>query len=772
MGMTINTADIASAQYESCEKIVRGYNPNANTEKLRDAFAFAAECHAGQLRKDGTPYITHPLATAAIAAELRLDDETLIAALLHDCIEDTDATYDDIAKKFGKSVANIVDGVTKLKHFDWSDKEAEQKENLQKLFRAMAIDLRVVLVKIADRLHNMRTMEYQSEQKRKEKSRETMEVYAPLAYGLGLQEIKRQLEDLSMRYLEPEKFAEISRGVVARRAAYAEFIEKTERMLREHLEREGFDCEVDGREKHIYSIYRKMCTQNKTFHEILDLYAFRVVLNSENSGLCYSVLGAVHDMFRSTDRFKDYISTPKPNGYRSLHTTVYSGCGFPPFEVQIRTREMHEKAEKGIAAHWRYKPVGGDKFAWIGRLIEAHRDSDKDEFVTALNTDIFADEVFVITPRGDVKFLPVGSTPVDFAYAVHSQVGNHMTGAIVNERVVPYSHKLVNGDIVEIITSKSSKGPSRDWLNIIKTTEARNKIRQWFKLEKRDENIVHGRATFESELKRAGLSISDIPSDDMAKLLKKMSFPTPEDLFAAIGYGGASAQNCVNRIRESVKARRAAAGKDVQSSGDAQTSGDAKNTKDAKSHHHARHAKDTKPLHAEKPGKTKPGVIVEGMENCLVKFARCCAPIPGDPIVGFVTRGYGVAVHHVECRNYLNSRGDPDESGRWVNVAWADAAGANKYSASLRIMSHHTDDVVLHVANVISAMKVHMVTIHARDIPAGSAVSVAVRVHDNGELAALMNRLRGIDGVYEVARGCSAPGTRGARAGRVGGKLS
>ena len=516
--------------YQALEQKVAAYTPNLDTARLHDAFTFAYAEHQGQLRKSGEPYIIHPLAVADIVADLGLDVDSVIAALLHDCIEDTPATHEDIAKKFGPTVADLVEGVTKLTRMQYVSKEEEQMENLRKMLMAMSHDIRVILIKICDRLHNMRTMEYQSPKKQREKSLETMEIYAPIAHRLGMQKLKWELEDLSLRYLDPVGYEEIETQLAKRSSAHEEFLASVQQRIQQRMDEEGIRCTVYGRVKHIYSIYRKMYTQNKTLDEIFDLYAFRVIVDDIPE--CYNVLGCIHDMFNPVlGRFKDYISTPKPNMYQSLHTTVIGREGIP-FEVQIRTWAMHQTAEYGVAAHWKYKQgmanvkLGTEsQFEWVRKLLESQQDTDAEEFVRTLKVDLFADEVFVFTPNGDVKSLPAGATPIDFAYNIHSAVGNHMIGARVNGRMVPFDYQLENGEIVEVITSKSAKGPSRDWLNICKSNEARNKIRQWFKKERREENIVTGRAAFESELKHSKLSLAAITAEDvLPHVLHKVRF--------------------------------------------------------------------------------------------------------------------------------------------------------------------------------------------------------------------------------------------------------
>ena len=548
-------------QYQKLEDTIRSYNPGADFARIRASYEFARAHHGEQRRKSGEPYITHPLAVAQIVAEeLHLDSESIEAALLHDVIEDTDATYEDVAKLTSPTVADLVEGVSKLTRIQYATKEDEQMENLRKMLIAMSKDIRVILIKISDRLHNMRTMEYQSPTKQKQKSLETMEIYAPIAHRLGMQRMKWELEDLSLKYLDPIGYDEIVSKLDAKRPEYEDFMRRTQDQIDQRLKELDISHVVYGRMKHPYSIYRKMFSQNKSIDEIFDLFAFRVVVDT--IGDCYNVLGVIHDLYKPIlGRFKDYIGTPKPNGYQSLHTTVMGTDGIP-FEVQIRTREMHEIAEYGVAAHWKYKQNGQGagtegKYEWVRRLLENQEGADAEEFIHSLKVDMFADEVFVFTPNGDVQNLPAGATPIDFAYAIHSAVGNRMIGAKVNNRIVTLDHVLKNGDIVEILTSKNAKGPSRDWMKIAKSTEARSKIRQWFKKERKDENIVNGRSAFDAELRHCGISMKDVLDPEfLPVLLKKVAYPTLEDLYAAIGYGGFTAQKAVSRIQGELQRRQ------------------------------------------------------------------------------------------------------------------------------------------------------------------------------------------------------------------------
>ena len=730
--------------YHALEEKIKKYNHNLDVKRLFAAFQYADNAHSGQLRKDGSPYITHPLAVAEIVAELELDTDSIIAALLHDCIEDTGATHEEIAKLFGATVADLVEGVTKLTRVQYTSKEEEQMENLRKMLMAMAKDIRVILIKICDRLHNMRTMEYQSARKQREKALETMEIYAPIAHRLGMQKIKWELEDLSLQYLDPVGYQEIRDELVRRSSAHEEFMTGIQRKIQDRLSDEGIKATVYGRVKHIYSIYRKMFAQNKTLDEIFDLYAFRVIVDDTNE--CYNVLGCIHDLFKPVlGRFKDYIGTPKPNGYQSLHTTVIGREGIP-FEVQIRTWDMHHTAEYGIAAHWKYKQgLANDKlgteeaFEWVRKLLESQQDTEAEEYVRTLKVDLFADEVFVFTPRGDVVNLPAGATPIDFAYNIHSAVGNAMTGCKVNGRIVTFDYKLQSGDIVEVITSKNAHGPSRDWMKICKSNEARNKIKQWFKKERREENIVTGRGMFESELKRTGIPLATVTSEEMLPvLLKKVGAATLDDLYASIGYGGMTAQKAVNRIREEVlrltrdKNKEAAAERLAAQSSSPQLSAPAKLIPGAR--------------------RSESGIIVEGLDNCLVKFAKCCTPVPGDPVVGFITRGFGVSVHRADCPNADPARRKPEEAGRWVRVAWGESE-QTAYETSLEISAKDRDGLALDVTMALTAAKVKVHNFSARSLPDGYAmVYVLLEVRDRNELTALINKLGQISGVYQVKR--------------------
>lgn len=739
-------------QYHALEEKVLAYNPNLDTKLLYSAFQYADKQHSRQKRRDGTPYITHPLAVADIIADYKLDTEALLAALLHDCIEDTDSTHEDVARLFGEPVANLVEGVTKLSQLKYHSLIEKQSENLRKMLMAMSKDIRVVLVKLCDRLHNMRTMQYQTPKKQREKSLETMEIYAPIAHRLGMSQLKSELEDHSIRYLDPMGCKEIEETLASRFSRHQEFLSTTQERIRKRMKQEGIKCTITSRSKHIYSIYRKMFTQGKNLDEIFDLYALRIIVDTVPD--CYNALGHIHDMFNLVPgRFKDYISTPKPNMYQSLHTTVIGREGIP-FEVQIRTWEMHETAEYGIAAHWKYKQGGQGSgseqtYEWVRRLLESQQDTDAEEFVKSLKVDLFTDEVFVFTPNGEVKGLPAGSTPIDFAYSVHSAVGNHMIGAKVNGRIVPFHTHLQNGDIVEIQTSKAAKGPSRDWMKLAKSNEARNKIRQWFKKERRTENIVHGRSAFEAELKRNGYTIEEISSEEnLPRILKKVQYNSLDDLYAAIGYGGMTALKAVNRVKSEmtaiVKEQKEAAANELLF--------ELKPDETQKEMHikTVLPAEDTK----QKRTVSKSGIIVEGVDNCLVKFAKCCAPVPGDPIVGFVTKGFGVSVHRMDCPNADPRFRKPEEAGRWLTVEWAQRREQQEYRTTLEVYANDRSDLFLDVAAALSATRVRTDGINARSLPDGYAtVLVTINVKDRYDLDNVIRKISGVSGVMTVSRG-------------------
>ena len=736
--------------YRSMILAVQRYAPNADMDLIERAYRYADGKHKDQLRKSGEPYIIHPLAVAEIVAEIGLDSDAIAAALLHDCLEDTDASFEEISRLFGETIAELVEGVTKLTRVQYSTMEEQQMENLRKMFMAMSKDIRVILIKIADRLHNTRTLQYQTPAKQISKSMETMEIYAPLAHRLGMQKIKWELEDVSLQYLDPDGYQQIIDYLEKNEKSATSFMNAIQSKITERLASVGIHGSIYGRVKHTYSIYRKMRAQNKTIDELYDLYAFRVIV--DNIADCYNVLGHIHDLFSPIPgRFKDYISTPKPNMYQSLHTTVIGSQGIP-FEVQIRTWEMHQTAEYGVAAHWKYKQGLANKqlgseheFEWVRKLLESQQDTDAEEFVRTLKVDMFADEVFVFTPNGDVKSLPAGATPIDFAYNIHSAVGNSMVGARVNGRMVPFDYPLHNGDIVEVQTSKAAKGPSRDWLKICKSNEARNKIRQWFKKERREENIATGRAAFEAELKHMKIPLSAITAEEaLPHILRKVRFGTLDELYASIGYGGTTATKAVARAKDELlrlgrlQAEKAAAAAKTTAESVIVPGMSAPVTEPA-------------PLTGSNKH-TDSGIIVEGLGNCLVKFAKCCTPVPGDPVIGFITRGYGVSVHRADCPNAAPEKRKPEEADRWVKVSWVSSKLPN-YKTALELSAKDRDGLTLDLAMALSAAKVKVTALSARSMSDGhAAVNIVVEVQDKAELNAVINKLNNIQGVYHVAR--------------------
>lgn len=718
---------------------------SADMDQLRRAFAYAKEKHDTQMRKDGTPFVGHPIAVAHLVADLGLDLESILAAILHDCIEDTDSYYEEVAQLFSVTVADLVDGVTKLTRVQYTSKEEQQMENLRKMFMAMAKDIRVILIKICDRVHNIRTMEYQSERKQREKSLETLEIYAPIAHRLGMQRMKWEMEDLAIKYLDPIATKEIEEELRHLEKTKQVFMKKTQGTIEKRLKNAKIEGEVYGRIKHTYSIYRKVYIQNRNLSEIFDLYAFRVIVDDIPS--CYNVLGIIHDLYRPVlGRFKDYIGTPKPNLYQSLHTTVIGNEGIP-FEVQIRTQDMHHTAEYGVAAHWKYKqgleqsPSNGEEgFAWVRRLLENQEDTDAEEYVRTLKVDLFADEVFVFTPQGDVINLPAGATPIDFAYNIHSAVGNGMVAAKVNGRIVTFDYKLQSGEIVEVVTGKNANGPTRDWMELAKSNQARSKIRMWFKNEKREENIAHGRSMFEAETHHLKISMSDATDEAiLPRVLKKTGFGSLDEMYAAIGYGGTSAKKCANRVREElVHLNRSQSEKEEVEE-------------------LIQKQKDQPLLESGvvQEGKTKTsqsGIIVEGMTDCMVKFAKCCTPVPGDEITGFITKGYGVSIHRTDCPNAISSRTRKQEKDRWINVEW-DNQNKHSYKTALELTAKDRDGLALDVATVLSSGKLKVMTLVANSLPDGFAkISIILEVKDNKSLVLVMKKLNQISDIYQVSR--------------------
>ncbi|MBS6546130.1 MAG: bifunctional (p)ppGpp synthetase/guanosine-3',5'-bis(diphosphate) 3'-pyrophosphohydrolase [Butyricicoccus pullicaecorum] len=706
-------------------------NPSINEKKIRAAYECANKAHEGQKRKNNEPYIIHPVSVAEIIVEMGLDTDSICAGLLHDCIEDTEFDYKAIENKFGTSVAELVDGVTRLGMLRYS-KEQEQFEDLRKMFMAMAKDIRVILIKLADRLHNARTFQFLPERKQRDKALETMEIYAPIAHRLGMSRIKWELEDLSLKCLDPIGYQEIVEGLERQSSQHEEFLNHIKENISEKLNEAQIKHVISARVKHIYSIYRKMYAQHKNINEIYDICAVRVIVDSVTD--CYNVLGYVHDLYKPIPgRFKDYISTPKPNGYQSLHTTVIGREGIP-FEIQIRTEEMHKMAEYGVAAHWKYKQgldkVGNEQaFAWIRQLLEAQQDTEAEDFIKAIKVDLFADEVFVFTPKGDVVNMPAGATPIDLAYAIHSAVGNRMVGAKINGRIAPIDSQLKNGDIVEILTSKETHGPSRDWVKIVKTTEARNKIKQWFKKECREENIAQGHAELDRELRANLLFNGFYDNEEIQKnALNKFSFSSLDELYASIGYGGITVTKVLNKIKDDVRKLRKAQEK-------------------------VDRVLQQQP--AKKTAKSQSGVIVEGIDNCLVKFARCCTPIPGDDIVGFVTRGYGVSIHRRDCVNVRNS-GAKDEESRWINVWWDEEVldhKLNRFSTGLQISTRNRIGILSDIAVLLAQAHVNVHELSARDLNDGfGVINAMIDVSGIAQLDNIINRIRGTKGVLDVTR--------------------
>lgn len=725
---------------------VKGYLNEAQIDYVRKAYILAADAHKEQRRKSGEPYIIHPIGVASILAGLQMDEYTLAAAFLHDVVEDTEYTYDDIRNIFGGVVANLVDGVTKLGKIAYISKEDRQIENYRKMFLAMARDIRVVLIKLADRLHNMRTMKYMPAHKQQSISRETLEIYAPLAHRLGIHTIKWELEDLAFRYMEPDIYYTLVEQVKTKRREREAMIFEAMDEMRDSLEKANIKCEIQGRPKNFYSIHKKMLRDHKELNEIYDLLAIRVLVDSVKD--CYGTLGIVHSMWRPIPgRFKDYVAVPKSNMYQSLHTTVLSAGG-QPLEIQIRTFEMHRISEYGIAAHWRYKESGGSKpatgsdkgfdakLSWVRQLLEWHQDmNDSNDFVNAVKMDIFADEVFVFTPRGDVIDLPVGCCPIDFAYRIHTDVGNRCVGAKVNGRIVPLDFKLSNGDIVEVITSKQANGPSRDWINIVGASDTRNKIKGWFKKERREENIVKGREMLDKEAKRLGYEPKTFASPEKLKEVgTRLRINSDDDLLATLGYGGVTLNGVISKLVEIYKKEQKL------------------NTN-----------KDLSEMLAElKPRKSKAkashGILVKGEEGIMVKLARCCNPIPGDPVVGYITRGSGVSVHRADCPNVLSN--NPDEQSRLIEVAWDISLDA-AYKVNILITANDRANLVGDILTITSESKLNIFSMNCKaDKNKIATMQFGIDINSLEQLEYVMNRIRRLKGVYSVERVISGYGGR------------
>ena len=714
-------------------------------DKIKKAFEYAASLHEGQFRLSGEPYISHPVAVAVIVAELGLDTDSICAALLHDTVEDcADKTNLDIlSKMFGTEVAMLVDGLTKIIQVQVADKEEAHIENIRKMLLAMNRDIRVIFIKLCDRLHNMRTLGAKKEDRQRAIALETMYIYAPLAHRLGIQKIKQELENISLYYLDRVGYDEVQASIEKKYGLSISFIEDAKQIIADKLKEHHIDFLLEGRVKSAYSLYRKMYVQNKAFDEIYDFYAVRIIVDTELE--CYTSLGFVHELFKSVPgRFKDYISTPKPNLYRSLHTTVIGSSGIP-FEVQIRTKQMHEEAEYGIAAHWKYKSGAqsngnmDEKLRWIAKILESDENTrDPDEFMRSFKTDIFHDETFVFTPKGDVISLPLGSTVIDFAYAIHSAVGNKMTGAKVNGVIVPIDKVPQNGDIIEIITSQSSKGPSRDWLKIVKTGEARSKIRQWFKKEKRSENIIVGKAEVEKEVKRYGKPCTDAQlSDIVAQVARRVGINNADDFYNTLGFGGISLQRFMPKIKEEL---------------------DKINATSEKPATQEEELSKVIMTASNKRNRTRGGVIIDGEAGCQVKFAKCCNPLPGDKIVGFVTRGFGVSIHKADCPNVISSRRVEDNISRWVVAEWEkqddNAVSQETYEAMLQITAEDGIGVIAGISVALADMKVSISQINTQSVKNGNVIiNILIGCKNTSHYAAIVSKLRSVPSVISVTRG-------------------
>ena len=720
---------------------IREYAPNTDTTLVEKAYYLAKSAHEGVLRKSGEPYIIHPIAVANILVEMQLDIATISAGLLHDVIEDTDYTYDDIEEMFGKEIADLVDGVTKLGQIKYKSKEETQAENLRKMFLAMAKDIRVILIKLADRLHNMRTLKYMPEEKAKYKAKETLEIYGGIAHRLGISKIKWELEDLALRYIDPDGYYDLVNKVSMKRSQREAYIEKIVNLLQEKFNEVNIDCEVYGRPKHFYSIYKKMQNKHKTFEEIFDLTAVRIVVDTIKD--CYAVLGMVHTLWvPMPGRFKDYIAMPKANMYQSLHTTVIGPEG-EPVEIQIRTHEMHNIAEYGIAAHWKYKEGTmsnndkmEEKLKWLRQMMEWEKDvKDPQEFLDSLKEDVFNSQVYVFTPKGDVIELPAESTPIDFAYRVHTKVGNKCTGAKINGRLVPIDYKLQNGEIVEIITSSNSNGPSRDWLKLVKTPNARNRIRQFFKKERREENIERGYEILEKEFKKYGIPLKDSSIEKfMEQVAKKFNQPSLEDLIATIGYGGIVASQVVPKVRDYYLKEEKKKEKENRQKEQDDLGNNNLSDKEYK----------------EKRKKNSSGVIVRGLDNILVRFAKCCNPLPGDEIIGYVTKGRGVAIHRADCPNCKLD--NELFSKRLVDVEWNNPK-KSKFEGEIRILANDRKGILNDLTHMIAVQKININGINARKSKDGMThINLLIEVNDISELTNLMKKLRSIPGVDDVFR--------------------
>lgn len=729
--------------YQELIASVRKYHPSTDITLIEKAYGIAKDFHEGQVRKSGEPYIIHPLCVAIILAELELDKETIVAGLLHDVVEDTVMTEEEIAREFNPDVALLVDGVTKLEQLSYdADKIEKQAENLRKMFLAMANDIRVILIKLADRLHNMRTLKYMSPEKQKEKARETMDIYAPIAQRLGISKIKIELEDLSLKYLEPEAYYDLVEKIALRKSVRDEYVQKLVEEVRHHIENAGIQAEIDGRAKHFFSIYKKMVNQDKTLDQIYDLFAIRIIVEDVKD--CYAALGVIHEMYKPIPgRFKDYIAMPKPNMYQSLHTTLIGPDG-QPFEIQIRTYEMHRTSEYGIAAHWKYKEASNgnnvenqeeEKLSWLRQILEWQKDmSDNREFMSLLKSDLdlFSDTVFCFTPSGDVKNLPTGSTPIDFAYSIHSAVGNKMIGAKVNGKLVTIDYRIQNGDRIEIITSQNSHGPSRDWLNIVKSTQAKNKINQWFRSEFKEENIAKGKELIAQYCKMKGIELADINKPEyQSKILRKYGFHDWDSALASVGHGGLKEGQVVNKMLEEYKKDHVVPVTD----------------KDVLENVQESTAKMIQP-------KSKSGIVVKGLYDVAVHFSKCCSPVPGDEIVGFVTRGRGVSIHRTDCINIMNLS-DIDRA-RLIDAEWQHGAneGSNGlYLAEIKIFGNNRTGLLVDISRIFTERGIDINAINSKTSKQGIAtIALSFSTKGKTELLSLIDKIRQVEGVIDIER--------------------
>ena len=733
--------------YQELIASVKKYHPSTDISLIEKAYKTADTAHKGQVRKSGEAYIIHPLCVAIILAELELDKETIVAGLLHDVVEDTVMTVEEIASEFSEEIALLVDGVTKLGQLSYdADKVEVQAENLRKMVLAMAKDIRVILIKLADRLHNMRTLKYMTPEKQKEKARETMDIYAPIAQRLGISKIKIELDDLSLKYLEPEAYYDLVEKVALRKSVRDDYVQSLVKEVSKHIENAGIKAQIDGRAKHFFSIYKKMVNQHKTLDQIYDLFAIRIIVDNVKD--CYAALGVIHEMYKPIPgRFKDYIAMPKPNMYQSLHTTLIGPTG-QPFEIQIRTFEMHRTAEYGIAAHWKYKEAannGGtvattkseeEKLSWLRQILEWQKDmSDNKEFMSLLKSDLnlFSDTVFCFTPSGDVKNLPTGSTPVDFAYSIHSAVGNKMIGAKVNGKLVPIDYEIQNGDRIEIITSQNSKGPSRDWLNIVKSTQAKNKINQWFRSELKEENIVKGKELIAQYCKAKSINLTDINKPEyQSKVMRKYGFHDWDSALATLGHGGLKEGQVVNKMLEEYRKDHP-----IQLTDEDVLNNVSSENKDK-----------------AVPQKSKSGIIVKGLYDVAVHFSKCCSPVPGDEIVGFVTRGRGVSIHRTDCINIMNL--SELEKVRLIDAEWQQGAeqGDNGlYLAEIKIFGNNRTGLLVDITRIFTEREIDISSINSKTSKQGVAtISISFNTKGKEELSSLIEKIRQVESVIDIER--------------------